>query len=67
MKKTEVVRPPKTKKTVKTASRYHIVRSGETLYKISRKYGLTMKELTRLNRINASTIIRPGDRLKVTP
>ncbi len=67
MKKTEVVRPPKTKKTVKTASRYHIVRSGETLYKISRKYGLTVKELTRLNRINASTIIRPGDRLKVTP
>ena len=67
MKKTKVARPPTTKKAAKTASQYHIVRSGETLYRISRKYGITVKELTRLNRINASTIIRPGDRLKVTP
>jgi membrane-bound lytic murein transglycosylase MltF len=67
IKKTKTNRSSEIKKSAKPTPRYHTVRSGETLYGISRKYGLTVKELTRLNRISTSTIIKPGDKLKIGP
>lgn len=49
-----------------TKDRYHEVRSGETLYRISKKYEMSLKELCRLNEITPENVIRPGEKLLVT-
>jgi vacuolar-type H+-ATPase subunit I/STV1 len=46
---------------------YHQVRSGETLYSISRRYGMQVNELRRLNQLGAQDAIYPGQKLKVEP
>jgi LysM repeat protein len=45
---------------------YHEVRSGETLYSISRSYGLTVDELLQLNKLEGKAVIQPGQRLLVS-
>lgn len=45
--------------------RYHEVRKGETLSRIAQKYGITLEELCRLNKITPKTIIQPGKKLLV--
>lgn len=45
--------------------RYHEVRSGDTLFRIAAKYGITLDELCRLNNINPKHIIYPGQSLLV--
>ncbi|MBW2466442.1 MAG: LysM peptidoglycan-binding domain-containing protein [Deltaproteobacteria bacterium] len=42
----------------------YVVRNGDTLWEIGRKFDLDLKELKRLNGL-ASNVIRPGDRLQV--
>ncbi len=44
---------------------YHKVRSGDSLYRIARKHGTTVKKIKRLNRMRSSRIW-PGKRLKVS-
>ncbi|MCB9252399.1 MAG: peptidoglycan DD-metalloendopeptidase family protein [Flavobacteriales bacterium] len=44
---------------------YHTVRSGESLYIIAKKYGISVSYICQLNNINPSDIIRPGKKLKV--
>jgi LysM repeat protein len=46
--------------------RYHIVTAGETLYSISLKYGLTVKKIRLLNKLNDGFVIYPGQKLLVT-
>jgi LysM repeat protein len=46
-------------------ARFHVVKKGETLYGIGRQYGLSVKELLRINHIPAGTPIMPGQRLMV--
>lgn len=46
---------------------YHVVQTGENLYRISLRYGLKMDALLRLNNLEPGTVIRPGQRLKVSP
>ena len=48
--------------------RYHEVRSGETLYRIAKAYGLSVDELCRLNNISPDQVgdIKPGRRLLVS-
>ena len=46
--------------------RFHEVRSGDTLYRIANKYGISVKELCRLNNIGQNTIIQPGQKLVVS-
>lgn len=43
---------------------YYVVKNGDTLWKISRKLNLDLKELRQLNGL-ASNVIHPGDRLLV--
>ncbi len=43
---------------------YHKVRRGDSLYRIARRYGTSVKSIKRLNRIRGNNI-RPGSRLKV--
>lgn len=45
-------------------ARYHKVRSGETLSHIADRYGISIKQLCRMNRISRHTTIRPGQRLR---
>lgn len=47
--------------------RYHEVLAGETLYRISLKYGLTVEELRMINKIPPEAAIYVGQRLKVSP
>ncbi len=44
----------------------HIVQRGETLYSISKKYGTTINDLTRWNRIHATTILKVCQQLIVS-
>ena len=43
---------------------YHTVDTGDTLYNISRRYGLTVQELMTLNGMD-TTVIRKGQKLRV--
>lgn len=45
---------------------YHEVRRGETLYRIAKKYGISVDELRRLNNLNQGRDIYPGQKLLVT-
>lgn len=42
---------------------YHQVRPGQTLYRIAKTYGVSVKTLSRANRISDPSSIRAGDRL----
>ncbi len=44
---------------------YYTVKTGDTLWDISKKYGLTIEELKRLNHMHSARI-RPGDKIKVS-
>ncbi len=41
------------------------VRKGDSLYSIARRHGVTITQLRRWNSLGSSTVIRPGQRLKV--
>ena len=44
----------------------HQVKAGETLYSISRRYGLTVDQLRTYNNIGKDAAIRPGQKLKLS-
>lgn len=46
--------------------RYHRVRSGDTLSHISYRYGVSINKICRLNGIRRSSILRVGQRLRIT-
>jgi LysM repeat protein len=54
---------PKTK--TKTKIKYHQVKAGETLYSISKQYGLKVEELLKLNRMKSGSVIVVGQKLIV--
>ena len=54
------------KPAVSTEKQYHTVRKGETLYWISKKYGITVEELQKLNNLSAGQPIRTGQKLLVS-
>ncbi len=43
---------------------FHRVRSGDTLSKISRKYGVSVSQLCKLNNIKSNTTLRIGQRIR---
>lgn len=51
----------------KTQKLVHQVGAGETFYSISRQYGITVKDLLRLNNLSADAVIHPGQELVVEP
>ncbi len=50
-----------------TEGRYHEVQSGDNLYGISQRYGISLEELCRLNNITPDQVIYPGQKLLVAP
>ncbi len=61
--------PPQAVKTEKkeTKPKFHQVRPKETLWGISRQYGLTLDQLRSYNNMSSKATIKPGQRLKLTP
>ena len=61
--------PPQPAKTdqKQTISKVHQVRAKETLWSISRHYGLTLDQLRSYNNIEPKATILPGQKLKLTP
>lgn len=45
--------------------RIHRVRSGESLWSISRRYGMTVPQLARMNHVSTQAVLQPGQRLQV--
>ena len=63
---------PKPSKTGKVIDRnakqkYHTVSPGETLYSISRQYGLAIEKIRLMNKLAEGTAIHPGQKLLVRP
>lgn len=44
---------------------YHTVRSGESLGSISRKYGVSVSQLCKYNRLTTRSVLRVGQRIRV--
>ncbi len=49
----------------KAAMRYHVIRSGDTLGHLARRYGTTVSNICRLNGIKSTTTLRIGRRLRM--
>ena len=64
--KAEKKKPVASKKT-ETKAKFHQVQTGETLYGISRRYGLSVEQLRGYNNLAPNTAIYPGQKLKVGP
>ncbi|MBN1931886.1 MAG: LysM peptidoglycan-binding domain-containing protein [Desulfobacterales bacterium] len=55
------------KDSTKTSTvRYHKVRAGENLFRIGMRYGLTVNELRRLNKLGPNAVIQPGQKLIIS-
>ncbi|KPU26705.1 peptidoglycan-binding protein LysM [Caloranaerobacter sp. TR13] len=44
---------------------YYVVKKGDTPYLISKKFGVKLDELLKINGLNSSSIIYPGDKLRI--
>ncbi|MBQ9417901.1 MAG: peptidoglycan DD-metalloendopeptidase family protein [Bacteroidales bacterium] len=55
-----------TGKATSSGDGWYRVRQGDTLEKIARRNGTTVKRLCQLNGISQNKVLRPGDRLKVS-
>ena len=68
----ETLETPSKSSTAQTAENqtkavYHEVLAGETLYRISLRYGITVDELRRLNKLEPEATIYPKQRLLIRP
>lgn len=50
-----------------TPGKTHTVKQGDTLYRISRRYNLSVDQLRQYNKLDPKASIYPGQKLKVTP
>lgn len=57
-------KPAAAKKT--DAAKYHVVKQGETLYRISINYGISVDELLELNNMSKGAVIHPGQKIMVS-
>jgi len=50
-----------------TTVKIHTVQKGETLYRISRQYNLSVEQLRQYNKLDSKGSIYPGQKLNVSP
>jgi len=61
-------KPQPQKKEAKAAqAKIHKVQAGETLYRISQRYGIKIDQLRNFNNLGPNTKIYPGQELRLTP
>lgn len=58
---------PKQSSDATSKQKFHTVSPGETLYSISRQYGLTVEKLRQMNKLAAGATIHPDQKLLVKP
>ena len=56
-----------TKKSTQKAAKTYIVQKGDTLYSISKKIGLSVSQLRKLNKLSSNQAIFPGQKLIIRP
>jgi LysM repeat protein len=44
--------------------KYHVIRRGDTLYALSRRYGVKVKDLCRINGISERSTLAIGQRIR---
>lgn len=49
-----------------TKRRYHVVKNGDNLWDISRKYKVKLQDLVRWNKLSGNSLLQPKQRLKVS-
>lgn len=60
--------PTAAAKTEKSpAAKEYVVQKGDTLYSISRRHGVSVEQLLRLNGLSAKDPLRAGQKLKLSP
>ncbi len=52
---------------VHAATARHVVRPGDSLWSISRRYGMSVNELARVNKLSVKSTLHPGQKLSVRP
>ncbi|MFH1630542.1 MAG: LysM domain-containing protein, partial [Pseudomonadota bacterium] len=57
--------PVKQKVAPPDKKNYHVVRRGENLFGIAKRYGMTINDLCRLNKITPKTTLYPGKKLQI--
>lgn len=45
---------------------YHVVRQGDSLWSISKKYGMSLAQLNEINNLGRKAVLKPGQKVKVT-
>lgn len=60
-------KPPVASKKADATVQFHQVQAGETLYRISRRYGLSVEQLRTYNDLAANADIYPGQKLILSP
>lgn len=54
------------KEIKKSNKNYYVIKSGDSLYGIAKRYGLSVKQLKAMNHISQNkSVIRPGQRLRI--
>ena len=69
-KKTTAAAPKKSAVTAPkkaAAGEFYQVQAGDTLYRISRRFGLTVEQLQSYNNLARDAAIHPGQKLRLTP
>ena len=49
-----------------TKRRYHVVKSGDNLWNLSRKYKVNVQDLVRWNKLSSNSFLQPKQKLKVS-
>jgi LysM repeat protein len=60
-----VAAPKPKKKSAQAKLVYHTVKKGDTYYSISKKHGLTVEKLQKMNKLKPEAVIVPGQKLVV--
>jgi len=55
------------KQSSKQVVKTHVVQKGDTLYSISKQFGLSLTQLMKLNKLSKGDAIYPGQKLTVRP
>ena len=51
--------------TTTSASNYHIVKQGDTLYKISRMYNISVEKILQINHLRETDVISIGQKIRI--